>query len=114
MSEPIYEFIKGQGWVAGAGPVVFNEIINWDGRRYKITVLARPPREGEHGWNCWGYIDPTTNKPDYPRATRRLVSHPWYIERNEPFWGWVYRASERPDVLTHSEGYVTILQERLD
>ena len=46
MSEPTYEFIKGQGWVANGLPPNC-AIRKHNGKTYRVTILDRPPRSGE-------------------------------------------------------------------
>lgn len=41
--EPIYKFVKGQGWVVSAEDSYTGIIGNW-----KVTVYARAPKAGEY------------------------------------------------------------------
>jgi hypothetical protein len=46
MTEPIYNFKKGVGWVAG--PV--HEIVTYEQDGYRVTLENREPRPGELWW----------------------------------------------------------------
>lgn len=47
MTEPLYEYIKGQGWIV-QNHKRFPKFVN--GRKYEIEIEMRPPKAGERGY----------------------------------------------------------------
>ncbi len=43
----MYTYVKGKGWVLNHEPVHKVYELEHDGRRYRVTLLERPAREGE-------------------------------------------------------------------
>ena len=51
MTDPVYEFVKGQGWVIQVHETYVGIRENaGDGKKYRVTVIRRPPELGERGW----------------------------------------------------------------
>lgn len=46
MSEPVYSFVKGKGWIASVDRSITRELTR-HGKRYRVTIYDRRPEPGE-------------------------------------------------------------------
>ena len=84
--EPIYEFVKGQGWVTTKPGEIFTDA---DG--YEWRVENRKPVMGER-WNLYGRNSTLEQLLPYFKNSRIAKFHPWNDQlasvwgSNEGFW----------------------------
>jgi hypothetical protein len=62
MDEPVYEYVKGQGWVVLTIPQHTFEV---DG--YIVTIINRKPAVGEKYWGLSGSDWITDRRPNFQR-----------------------------------------------
>lgn len=46
--DPVYVYVRGQGWIVSSVPEYTTVYCTKDGKRYLVTVQKRPPETGEH------------------------------------------------------------------
>ena len=108
MSETIYKYVKGKGWIPEANPVDYGDVASYSAvyGSHRVTILDRPPQVGERAWNVDFFDDNGTL--NFPAIWLDIVNG-----RGVPLarpCGWV-----RDYVRTLSEGcrYVTVITEEL-
>jgi hypothetical protein len=92
---PIYEYVKGQGWVPGPSCQYYVGTKIYKGKTYRVTIMLRYPKLGERAWSLY-------NRQSFDNILFELGwrgdpdtgGFGWVLDIDKGFpeeWSWDYR-----------------------